>query len=123
MRTHTFTCIVCPLSCEMELVEEDDKILEVKGNHCNLGKKYAVDEFTNPVRTLTTTVRVVDGALPVLPVRSDEPVPKRLMKEIVEALNAVEVKAPIRCGNIVCENVFDTGINIVASRDLSERPP
>lgn len=123
MRTHTFTCIVCPLSCQVDLVEEDGEILEVKGNHCNLGEDYAIVEFTNPVRILTTTVRVVDGALPVLPVRSDEPVPKGLMKDIVKALNAVRVKAPIRCGNIICENVLDTGINIVASRDLSERPP
>jgi len=121
LRTHTFTCIVCPLSCEVELVEEDGEILEVKGNHCNLGENYAIDEFTNPVRILTTTVRVEDGVLPVLPVRSDKPVPKRLMEEIVKMLNAVKAKAPIRCGNIICENVFDTGINIVASRDLREK--
>jgi CxxC motif-containing protein len=121
MKKHTFICIKCPLSCEIELIEEDKKILEIRGHTCKQGEKYVTDEFTNPVRILTTTIRVKDGILPVLPVRSTEPIPKDLMKECVKVLNAVEVKASVTCGDIVCKNILDTGVDIVAARNLEEK--
>lgn len=125
MKTHTFICIKCPLSCEIELLEEGNEILEVKGYTCPQGEKYVTEEFTNPVRTLTSTIRVQKGVLPVLPVRSEEPIPKNMMKECVEALGTVRVKAPVKRGDIICENIMETGVNVIASRDLQENntPP
>ena len=120
MKTHTFICIMCPLSCEIELVEERNEILEIKGHNCPQGEKYVIEEFTNPVRTLTTTVSVQKGVLPVLPVRSEKPIPKSMMKECVKALSTVRVKAPVTCGDLICESILNTGVNIVASRDLQK---
>lgn len=118
MKTHTFTCIKCPLSCQIELVEENNEILKVEGHTCNQGEKYVPEEFTNPVRTLTTTVRIQKGVLPVLPVRSENPLLKNLTRRCVEELSIVRVNAPVTCGDIICKNILDTGIDIVASRDL-----
>lgn len=118
---HTFTCIKCPLSCQVEVVAEGNVIQEMKGHTCTQGETYVIDEFTHPVRTLTTTVRVRDGILPVLPVKSEKPLPKNLIRKCVEVLNTVTVKAPVKCGDIVCENVLDTGVNVVASRDLPRK--
>lgn len=120
MKTHTFICIKCPLSCEIELIEERNEILEISGHTCPQGEKYATEEFTNPVRTLTTTVSVQEGVLPVLPVRSEKPLPKSMMKECVKALSTVRVKAPVKCGDLVCENILNTDVNIIASRDLQK---
>ncbi len=118
MKTHTFTCIKCPLSCRIELAEEEGKILDIKGHTCPQGVKYATDEFTNPVRTLTTTVCIDNGILPVLPVRSENPIPRKMIPQCIKVLTTLKVQAPVMCGDIICENILNTGVDIVASRDL-----
>lgn len=117
-KVHKVVCIACPLSCEIELIEEGGEILEIRGNKCKKGKEYAVAEFTNPVRILTTTVRIEGGMLPVLPVRSEKPIPKKLIKKCIKELAKIEVKAPIKCGDVIYANILNTGINIISSRDL-----
>lgn len=115
---HEFVCINCPLSCSLELIEEGGEVLEVKGADCKIGEKYAVEEFRDPRRVVTSTVRVEGGILPLLPVRSVEAIPKRMVREAVRVLAAIEVKAPISSGQVIYENILDTGIDVIASRDL-----
>jgi CxxC motif-containing protein len=119
-KAHKFVCIDCPLSCEVELVEEDSKIFEIRNNRCKKGKEYAIAEFINPVRILTTTVRVEGGILPVIPVRSKEPIPKKLIRECMRELAKVKVKAPIKCGDVLHANILNTGVYIASSRDLQK---
>lgn len=121
MRKHTFTCIQCPLSCQIELTEEEGSILSIQGHTCPQGEQYAREEFTDPVRMVTTTVVVKGGILPRLPVRSEDPVPKEMVKECVNVLNTIQVTAPIACGDIIYENILDTGINIIASRTMVKK--
>jgi CxxC motif-containing protein len=120
MNPHTFTCIKCPLSCQVELLEEDGDIT-VKGHTCPQGEQYALDEFTNPVRILTTTVCVDNGTHPVLPVRSGEPIPKHLIIQCMKVLSTTTVQAPVKCGDPVHKNILDTGVDIIASRDMPEK--
>ena len=42
------------------------------------------------------------------------------MKCIVE-LSKIKVKAPIKCGDIIYENILGTGINIIASLDINKK--
>jgi len=107
-------CIECPLSCEVEVIDG----LEVRGNRCKKGEEYAIAEFTNPERTLTTTVRVENGVLPVIPVRSEKPIPKGLIRKCMGELALIRLKAPIKCGDVIIENILNTGIHIISSRDL-----
>lgn len=123
MKTHTFTCIVCPLSCNIDLVEGEHDIIEITGHLCQRGEKYVFDEFKSPVRILTTTVGVEGGVLPVIPVRSDRPIPKASLKKSMKTLNTIQVKAPIKCGEIIFHNIEKTGVNIIASRDLAQITP
>ena len=51
------TCIVCPIGCQLSVTLENGVVTEVIGNTCPRGKQYAIDECTNPVRTITTTAR------------------------------------------------------------------
>ena len=75
--TRYLTCIVCPVGCRLTVEMEDGNVLKVSGNECKRGEEYARKECVNPVRTLTTTVRVDDGRL--LSIRSAEPLPKDLI--------------------------------------------
>jgi CxxC motif-containing protein len=118
---HVYTCIKCPLSCEIEVFEENGDITEVKGYTCPQGEEYAVEEYKHPERMVTTTVRVKQGVLPVVPVRSKDPVPKGMVKECVNMLSTITVEAPVACGEVVCKNILETGVDIVASRDLGKR--
>jgi CxxC motif-containing protein len=119
---HNFVCINCPLSCSLELTEEDGQVIEVTGNECKVGKKYAEEEFKDPRRVLTTTVKVRGGLLPLLPVVSESPIPKGLVREAVKALSGLEVEAPVEDGQVVYEDILGTGINVVSSRKLDREP-
>ncbi|PKP97537.1 MAG: molybdopterin oxidoreductase [Alphaproteobacteria bacterium HGW-Alphaproteobacteria-13] len=118
MNKHDFVCINCPLSCSLELREEAGEIVEVKGSDCKLGEKYAAEEFKDPRRVLTTTVNARGGIVALLPVHSVGAIPKRLVRDAVRALAGVTVDAPVAFGQVIAENILDTGVDVVSSREL-----
>jgi CxxC motif-containing protein len=107
------------MGCDVELeVDDNDEIVEMEGASCPAGEKYVENEYYNPTRILPTTARVKNGVLPLVPVKSEEPIPKELLEETMEEIAKVELDAPVKLGDIVIEDVLDTGVNIVATRDL-----
>lgn len=112
-----YICIVCPKGCHLEV---DEKSLEVKGNTCPRGEAYGRAELTNPTRVVTSTVRLKSQGHDRLPVKTDRPIPKPLILEAARLLNGVEVKAPIKAGEPVLENILGTGASFVASRTVSK---
>ncbi|MDY6796679.1 MAG: DUF1667 domain-containing protein [Actinomycetota bacterium] len=118
MNKHSFVCINCPLSCSLELSEENGEVVEVTGNECKIGARYAEEEFKDPRRMVTTTVRAKGGALPLLPVVSSAPIPKRLVREAVRVLGDVVLEAPVDEGQVVYRDILDTGVDVISSRKL-----
>jgi len=112
----TFTCIICPVGCEIRVTAKDKIIEKIEGNECKRGIQYVTDEFLDPKRILTTTVKVEGGDLPVASVRSDKPLPKDMIFDCMEVIKKAKVKAPVKMGQIVIENILDTGVNIVITR-------
>ena len=112
------TCIVCPVGCNLQISYKRGKVVEVSGYTCKRGMDYGWAEATNPVRVLTTTVRLEGGRLPVLPVKSEKPLPKCLLFECMKVLNSIKLEAPVDLGDIVVENILDSGVNIVATRSI-----
>ncbi|GAB4307352.1 MAG: DUF1667 domain-containing protein [Promethearchaeota archaeon] len=112
------TCIVCPNGCQITVKELPDGTLEFDGASCKRGERYAADEFRNPRRMVITTVRVEGGVLPVLPVRSAEPIPKEAIFDAMEVVNQVVVRAPVMMGDVVIPNLLGLGVDLLASRDL-----
>jgi CxxC motif-containing protein len=113
-------CIVCPTGCLVH-VENVNGELIIEGHSCKRGEEYAKEEFISPKRILTTTMQVENGFLPLIPVRSEQPIPKeKLVKTLKEIANS-KAKAPIKMGDILIENVLGMNINIIASRDLNIR--
>lgn len=119
MEKRSLICIICPVSCTLEVALRDDGVIEVSGNECRRGARYAQREITDPVRVVTTTVRVKGGEVRRLPVRSDTEVPKHLVRQVVEYLNNVEVSAPVEAGQVLVNNVLGTGANIISCRRLT----
>ncbi|MGL5977662.1 MAG: DUF1667 domain-containing protein [Erysipelotrichaceae bacterium] len=111
------TCIVCPLGCQLT-VEQNEQAVVVTGNRCPKGNVYAVEELTNPMRTITTTVYIEGARYPRLPVMSNGRVPKVKIFDIMEEINAVRVQAPVTYGQVIVENVLGLGVDIVATREM-----
>jgi len=111
-------CITCPMGCTLDVTHEGDTIVEVDGATCKRGLDYAEEELTDPRRMVTTTVRVVGGLHPLLPVYTSAPIPKARIFDLLEAIRKAEVKAPVRVGDVVLEDVVDTDVDVLASRDM-----
>ena len=117
-KKHDLVCINCPLSCSIELTEENGEVLEISGADCKVGVKYAEEEFRNPRRMVSTTVKVRGGVLPLLPVASASPIPKSMVRDAVEALAGIVLEAPVADGQLVYRDILGTGVDIVSSRRL-----
>ena len=108
------TCIVCPRGCQMKITLTDDgKVEAVEGNFCKRGVVYANDECTNPRRTVTSTVACKSGG--VAAVKTESTVPKGLVFEVMKAINATVAPDDVTVGDVVIENVCDTGVNVVVT--------
>lgn len=110
------TCILCPRGCAMTVTGEVGA-LQVTGNTCPKGEKYAVDECTNPVRTVTSTVRVSNRKDTMVSVKTAAPVPKGKMMEVMAALRSVTVSAPVQIGHVVLSDIFGTEIIVTKAID------
>ena len=110
------TCIVCPMGCQMTAELVEGKVVSVTGNTCPRGKQYAIDECTNPMRIVTSTVRTVSGG--VVAVKTDRPIPKAKMRECMEEINRACVALPVRIGDVIIKNVVETDACVVATTNI-----
>ena len=118
MSERELICIGCPMGCPIVVKMEDGKVKSVTGNTCPRGEEYARKEVTDPTRIVTTTVRVADGKVPMINVKTEHDIPKDKIFDCIAALRGVTIKAPVHIGDIVLENVAGTGVNIVAAGNV-----
>ena len=116
-RAQSVLCIGCPTGCDGEVVIEDGVVVEMHGYTCKRGRAYIREEVIAPKRMVTTTVRVNGGALALLPVVSDRPVPKDSIFACLAQLRKVIVTAPVATDSVVLADVLGLGVNFVAARD------
>lgn len=118
MERKYLTCINCPMGCALTVEMEGDGVVSVSGNTCNRGDTYARKEMTNPTRIVTSTVRVVGGKSDMVSVKTREDIPKGKIFECIENLKNVQVQAPIHIGDVILANAADTGVDVVATRNV-----
>lgn len=118
--TSKIICTVCPNGCEMGVIESEVENYKIEGYKCEKGREYAEQEIENPSRIITTTIKIKNGLIKRLPVRSESAVPKNKIFQVMVKIRDIEIEAPIEQGDIVIENVLDMGINIIASKSISK---
>ncbi|MEA1871106.1 MAG: DUF1667 domain-containing protein [Candidatus Bipolaricaulota bacterium] len=111
-------CVSCPVGCEISVKTEGDRVVEITGNRCPRGEIYARQETIAPMRVLPTSVKVHNGEWPLVSVKTDRPVPKDLIAEIMELVRTLSVEAPVNIGQIIAEDLLDTDANLVATRNI-----
>lgn len=112
-------CTVCPKGCGLSVEPEKET---VTGNACPRGKIYGLNEVVNPTRVLTTTVQIRGASHSRLPVKTSQPIPKGKMQEAMKVIEQMKVRAPVRLGDVILENILQTGADLVACKNMgSER--
>ena len=115
MDERTIICTVCPMGCNINLKVSGDEIVSMEGNECLRGKDYARDEYFSPTRTLTSSVLIEGSNEPLLPVRTEKPVPKDKIDECMKVIKETKVTAPVEMYQIIIPDLAGTGVGLIAA--------
>lgn len=119
MEEKHLTCIGCPMGCSLTVRISEKKVVSVQGNTCKKGKIYGEKEVTAPVRTVTTTVMVTGGQIPAVSVKTRTDIPKEKIFACIYALKGIQVKAPVRIGDVILTDAAGTGVDIIATKNVA----
>lgn len=115
-------CINCPMGCRLTAKLEDGKVVSVEGNICKRGEEFAIQEAVEPMRILTSLMRVQGREKP-LSVKTSAPVPKRLLFDCVKQImnNPLSKESlPIHIGDVVIADVCGTGVDIISTQEIAD---
>jgi len=121
-------CISCPLGCRLTVTWEEETDIKVTGNKCAKGESYAREEILAPKRVVTATVLVAaartgESGPRRLPVKTTAPLLKEHIPALLNELYRMEVKPPLRCGDVLLKDIAGTGVDLVATRSLKAPLP
>ena len=111
--TRNLTCIICPRGCTLTV---DTDTLSVTGNACAKGQEYGIAECTDPVRTVTSVMRVCNRDNQMVSVKTAVPVKKSCIIEVMNTIRHTQVSAPIAIGDVLLTDVC--GTNIIATKRI-----
>ncbi len=112
-----FTCVSCPMGCKLSAFQEDGGY-KIEGYTCKRGLEYGLQEMKDPRRNISSTVRIKNGFLSMLPVKTSAPIPKDSILSVMNIINTQKITAPVQCGDVVIPNILNTGVDIVATRNM-----
>lgn len=115
MQEKKIICTVCPIGCTITVVGEGKQIESMEGFGCKRGEEFAYKEFVQPVRILTSTVKVEGRKVPLVSVRSSKAIPKELMFKCMDEIRSLSVQAPVHRCDVLISNILGTGVDIIAT--------
>lgn len=116
----TLVCIKCPIGCDITGRFNSNEVTCIEGALCQRGKEFFVKEVTDPKRILIHHIKVNNGEIPLVSVRSDHEVPQKYIFDLINILNEKEVEAPVYIGDTMLYNPFRLGINIIATKTVEK---
>ena len=111
------TCVECPKGCEITVTLNGDKIENVHGNECPRGRKYAESEVVCPLRVLTSTVKCTSGEM--VSVKTDKPIKKSEIFDLMKTINEVKVAPPVKIGQVILKDIAD-GVDLIATSNTGD---
>lgn len=115
------TCIICPNGCDMICETKETELISIEGNLCPKGVEYVKQELTNPQRTISTSVLVEGGELPLVSVRLTKPIPKKDIFRAMEEIKKIRLKAPVTEKTVVIHGILGTDSDVIATKTVAER--
>ena len=113
----TKTCTACPRGCRLRILVERRRV-HVSGQRCRKGEEYGREEAVQPRRILTTTVRTAYRQEPRLPVKTTGTIPLRDFSRAMARINALCLRRPVHCGEVVEHDLIGDGVDLVATEEL-----
>jgi len=104
----------------MSVHVENNKVVSVSGNTCKRGDTYAKKEVTDPVRTVTSTIKVSGGDITQVSCKTSTDVKKDRVMDVMRALKGVKTTAPVSIGDVLIKDVVGTGVDIIATKDIKK---
>ena len=141
----TITCIICPngclLSADVSVPGTDASVTgtgcprvidspvtgagcprvidsPVTGAGCPRGEAYFIQEITDPRRTLTSSVLVKGGELPLCSVRLTEPIPIARISDVMKEIRKMKVEAPLESGTVLIRDVLGLGSDVITTKTI-----
>ena len=115
MTVRNLTCIECPIGCSIVVEIEGERVVSIKGNACTRGEIYAKNEVIQPKRIVTSTMRAENGKM--VPVKTDEPVKKEEIFNVMKKINETVCRLPVKIGDVLIEKVSENA-NIIATGEM-----
>ena len=112
-------CILCPKGCLIN-VSHGDESLNILGNACVKGLDFARQEWTHPMRTLSTTIRTTSNRVPRVPVKTSATISKDDLLKVMAYLSHVQVTLPVKMGDCIVKNVLELNVDVVATCSMEE---
>lgn len=116
-----FTCIICPNSCDITVEMEGHDIRSITGADCKRGIAYVEQELTAPMRTISTSVTVKNGTMPLTSVRLDRAIPKEQIFSVMNEIKKVELEAPVGIGDYVIKDILGLGSHVIVTKNVDTR--
>ena len=117
MEVRNLICIGCPLGCPVTVTMDGDDI-NVTGNTCPRGADYAKKEVLSPTRIVTSSIKVNDGVIARVSVKTKSDIPKSKIFEVMKEIQAVRIDAPVALGQVLIADCAGTGVEIIATKDV-----
>ncbi len=90
----------------------------VTGAGCPRGEAYFIQEITDPKRTLTSSVLVTGGEIPLCNVRLTEPVPIARIPDVMKEIRKMKIEAPLESGTVLIRDVLGLGSDVIATKTI-----
>lgn len=111
------TCISCPVGCRMTVTIENSQVVRVLNNSCKRGEVYGRQESISPARMVTAVARVRGSAVPIS-LKTQHPIPKDKIDQVMAEIKALDLRLPILMGDVLKQDVANTGVALLATRTL-----
>ncbi len=85
---------------------------------CKKGKEYVIQEISNPQRNIATSVKVLNGDLDIVSVRLNKSIPKSSIFDVMKEIKTLEVKAPVKIGDIIKSNILNLDVDVIATKNI-----
>ncbi len=111
------TCILCPNGCDLKMDRRGDELI-VTGNKCVRGIQFMKDEYYDPRRVLTTTVKTSCHKHPRLSVKTSKPIPKDFIFPAMTVINGFTAVGSVERGQVLIPGLLDLDVDVVATETL-----
>ncbi|KAJ51718.1 CxxC motif-containing protein [Clostridium tetanomorphum] len=115
------TCIICPNGCELSVEWEEKSIKNISGALCKRGEEYVTQEIQNPKRTIASLVKVNNGEIPLVSVRTTKAIPKEKIFDVMEQIKKLEINAPVKINQVIVKNILGLDSHIIATKFVNKK--